>query len=145
MSPSKTLLLHSSPNARVAPAWVAGASAVNPGSGVELKEMVGMPPVGDAALSVAATVAMGAMVFVGSGVDVGSACAVPVNWLESCATVVPTIDVLIAFRSCVGAGVAPKLHPARIRLKPIRMGASRLNDFRTSMLVPPWNTVKRMY
>ena len=137
MSPSNALLLHASPNAMVAPACVAGASAVNPGSGVELKEIVGIPPAGDAMLSVDATVAIEAMVFVGAGVevdvDVGSACAVPVIWPDSCATVVPTMEVLIAFKSCVGAGVAPRLHPARIRLTPIRKGAIRCIDFRTSM------------
>lgn len=78
------------------------------------------------------SVAIGCAVFVGVavGVLVGIASAVPVIWLESCAMVVPTMEVLIAFKSCVGAGgVAPRLQPASNRLALIKMGAMYRIDF----------------
>jgi hypothetical protein len=47
-------------------------------------------------------------VFVG-----GAASAVCVNWTENCATVVPTMAVLMALTSSVGDGSAPTLQAVR--------------------------------
>src|SRR6185436_5275770 len=110
-SPSKTLLSHKVP-AAVVPAGE--ASGVKPGSGlalVALNEMVGLVPVvaGVTEPVVGRAVVSDEEVFVGVKVRVGFAAAVCVNWIESCATVVPTTDVFIALISCVGSAVAPKL------------------------------------
>ena len=141
-SPSKTLLSQRTP---VTVALIEGdARGVNPGMGLAfgLKEIVGSAPevvgVTDPFPAVGgAAVGSGTEVFVGAEVAVGRAFAVLVNCMESCATVVPTIDVLIALMSSVGAGAAPMLQPARINPRASMAGKTCLVFFRTAIFVPP--------
>ena len=114
--PAKLALLQSYPNTGTTTVGPTGVDprGVNAGTGVELNDNVGnVTAVGSAPEDVGnASVGRATIASVGTDVEVGAARAVWVNCRENCATVVPTIAVLTALISSVGAGVAPGLHDA---------------------------------
>ena len=103
--------------------WVAAetgeAMAVKPGRGVTAAPGVVLKDtVGSTLGSIVGNAKVGRSwgVFVGAGVFVagGMASAVWVNCAENCATVVPTMAVLMALTSRVGDGAAPTLQAESI-------------------------------
>jgi hypothetical protein len=117
-SPSNTRLLHASPSAAVAGTGDVGrtGTCVDPATGVLTNEKVGSAAgsrVGEAPARVGnSTVGMTCVLV---AVFVGAASAVWVDCTESWATVVPTIAVLSALISWVGAAVAPTLQDVKSR------------------------------